>query len=199
MSVTLRVACAQDAPALLAIYAPYVRDTFITFEYDVPDAAEFAERIGATLQRYPYIVACGEDGTPIGYAYLGVFHARQAYDWTAETSIYVDRAARGMHVGTLLHEALEQAARLQGLTNLDACIAYPDEGGSAGFHERMGYRMVGRFEACGYKLGAWRDMVWMEKHIGEHVHPQPPILGIKQIEKEAEEMLSPLIRRASGA
>ena len=161
MSVTLRVACAQDAPALLAIYAPYVRDTFITFEYDVPDVAEFAERIGATLQRYPYIVACREDGTPLGYAYLGVFHAREAYDWTAETSIYVDGAARGMHVGTLLHEALEQAARLQGLTNLEACIAYPDEGGSVGFHERMGYRMVGRFEACGYKLGAWRDMVWM--------------------------------------
>ena len=194
MSVTLRVACTQDAPALLAIYAPYVRNTFITFEYDVPDVAEFAERISATLQRYPYIVACGEDGTPLGYAYLGVFHAREAYDWTAESSIYVEGAARGMHVGTLLHEALERAARLQGLTNLEACIAYPDEGGSVGFHERMGYRMVGRFEACGYKLGAWRDMVWMEKHIAPHSETPAPVALFPQVQAQVEQMLKELSR-----
>ena len=189
MSVTLRVACAQDAPALLAIYAPYVRDTFITFEYDVPDVAEFAERIGATLQRYPYIVACGEDGAPIGYAYLGVFHARQAYDWTAETSIYVDGAARGMHVGTLLHEALEQAARLQGLTNLEACIAYPDTddahltGNSVAFHTHLGYTIVGRFPHCGYKFGTWYNMVWMEKTLGDHAMPPASFVPFPELNR----------------
>ena len=194
MGIMLRVATPADASSLLAIYAPYVRDTFITFEYDVPTEENFAGRIEQTLRRYPYIVACGEDGAILGYAYLGAFHAREAYDWAAETSIYVDEAARGRHVGALLHDALEEAARICGLTNLEACIAYPDQGGSVGFHERMGYRMVGRFEECGYKLGAWRDMLWMEKHIAPHAETPAPVKTFPQVQAQIEQMLAKLSR-----
>ncbi len=189
--VRLRVATPADAPALLAVYAPYVRETFITFEYDVPGAAEFAGRVARTLERFPYLVACA-GGRVLGYAYAGTFHDRPAYDWAVETSIYVDRAARGRHVGRLLHEGLECACRLMGVRNLEACIAWPDQGGSVGFHERMGYRMVGRFEACGYKLGAWRDMVWMEKHIAGHEGAPEPLRAFPQVRGEAEEMIARL-------
>ena len=192
MGISLRVATPADASSLLAIYAPYVRDTFISFEYDVPTEEEFAGRIATTLRRYPYIVATDGSGAPLGYAYLGAFHAREAYDWAAETSIYVDGAARGRHVGKLLHGALEEAARICGLTNLEACIAYPDQGGSVGFHERMGYRMVGRFEKCGYKLGAWRDMVWMEKHIAPHAETPAPVKTFPQVQAQVEHMLAGL-------
>ena len=81
MSIQIRPAVPADAPALLAIYAPYVAQTAITFEYDVPAEAEFAGRIADTLQNYPYLVA-EQDGIPVGYAYAGKFHDRAAYDWS---------------------------------------------------------------------------------------------------------------------
>ena len=191
MSPSIRIATPADAAELLAIYAPYVRDTCISFEYEVPSVAEFAQRIAHTLERYPYLVAWdGATGAALGYAYVGAFHARPAYDWCVETSIYVDGAARGRHVGRALHDALEAACRAQGILSLEACIAYPDEGGSVGFHERMGYRMVGRFEACGYKLGAWRDMVWMERHIGPHTPNPRPFQPFPQVRGEVEASLN---------
>ncbi len=190
MSFSISVATPADAGELLAIYAPYVRQTSITFEYDVPSVEEFAGRIAQTLERFPYLVARDSaTGAALGYAYVGTFHARPAYDWAVETSIYVDEAARGRHVGSSLHAALEAACQAQGILNLEACIAYPDEGGSIGFHERMGYRMVGRFEACGYKLGAWRDMVYMEKLIGAHTAPPQPVKTFPQVRAHVEGLL----------
>lgn len=167
----------QDAAALAAIYAPYVRDTAITFEYEVPGAQEFARRMRATLERHPYLVACdARGGQALGYAYASPFHARAAYDWAVETSIYVSADARGRHVGTRLLSELERLLALQGVTNAEACIAVPDQGGSVGFHERRGYRLVGRFERCGFKLGRWWDMVWMERLIAEHPSEPTPLV-----------------------
>ena len=54
---TLRFAEIDDANELLQIYAPYVEQTAITFEYDVPTVAEFSKRIKNTREKYPYIVA----------------------------------------------------------------------------------------------------------------------------------------------
>ena len=89
----IRIAEKKDASALLDIYAPYVTDTAITFEYEIPYVEEFANRIEHTLKRYPYLIA-EENGTPVGYAYASPFHDRPAYDWAVETSIYVDRSHR---------------------------------------------------------------------------------------------------------
>ena len=83
MSIQIRPAVPADAPALLAIYAPYVAQTAITFEYDVPTETEFACRIADTLKKYPYLVA-EQDGVPVGYAYAGKFHDRAAYDWSVD-------------------------------------------------------------------------------------------------------------------
>lgn len=54
--IIIRTASAADAPALLKIYRPYVENTAITFEYDVPSTEEFASRIEHTLKKYPYLV-----------------------------------------------------------------------------------------------------------------------------------------------
>ena len=166
--IRIRTACVQDAQALLQIYAPYVTDTAITFEYDVPTVEEFRRRIENTLKKYPYVVAmAGEE--IVGYAYAGPFQTRAAYQWAVETAIYVRRDGRRMGVGRRLYDALEQALRAQGILNMNACIAYPCAEDayltrdSVRFHERLGYRLVGQFQACGYKFGRWYDMVWMEK------------------------------------
>ena len=152
-----RVARPEDADALRTIYAPYVEETAITFEYEVPGVEEFRGRIAHTLATYPYIVAVEEqpanagtahvDGVPasstpaagadeaggtcrtsehiIGYAYVGRLHERAAYDWSVETSIYVDRSARKHGLGRQLYERLEAILRAMNIISVNACIAYP--------------------------------------------------------------------------
>lgn len=119
-----RVARPEDAEALLAIYAPYVEETAITFEYEVPSVEAFRARIAHTLQTYPYIVAV-EENNIIGYAYVGRLHERAAYDWSVETSIYVDRRARKQGLGRQLYERLEAILCAMHIISVNACIAYP--------------------------------------------------------------------------
>ena len=172
--VTIRDAVPADAEALLGIYAPYVTDTAVTFEYDVPSLEEFASRISRIGARFPYLVAeCG--GVPVGYAYAGTFKDRDAYRWAVETSIYVRSDAHRRGIGARLYGALEQRLRQQGILNMNACIAFPAVEHdpyltlqSVHFHERMGFALVAHFHKCGLKFGRWYDMVWMERLIGEH-------------------------------
>lgn len=179
--IRIRVAAPEDAAQLLAIYAPYVERTAITFEYDVPTLEEFRGRIVRTLQKYPYLVAEG-DGGLLGYAYLSPFVGRAAYQWAAETSIYLRMDHRGQGLGRAIYGAIEGISRAQGIVNLEACIARPAAEGDAhltdssvAFHAHMGYRMVGEFDRCGYKFGRWYHMAWMEKLIGPHATAPVPL------------------------
>ncbi|MBQ8390031.1 MAG: N-acetyltransferase [Oscillibacter sp.] len=182
----IRFAQPEDAAALLAIYKPYVEKTAVTFEYDVPTVEEFRARIRKTLQKYPYLVA--EDGDrALGYAYAGPFIGRAAADWAVEVSIYVDRDCRGKGAGRALYEALETLLGEMGILNLNASIAVPEEEDeylscdSLRFHARLGYAQVGQFHRCGYKFGRWYHLAWMEKHIGEHLSPQPPVKSVWEL------------------
>ena len=185
--VMIRTATTNDAEAILAIYAPYVETTAITFEYEIPGIEEFRERIRNVLKKYPYLVA-EADGEIVGYAYAGPFKGRAAYDWAVETTIYVDRTRKRMGIGRKLYDKLEEALRKQGILNMEACIGYPETEDeyltkdSVRFHEKLGYRMVGEFYKCGYKFSRWYNMVWMEKMIGEHQEKQPQIHTYSEIE-----------------
>ncbi len=191
---TIRKASVIDAPAILAIYRPYVQNTAITFEYTVPTILEFEDRIRNVLKRYPYIVA-ERTGTIVGYAYAGPFHERAAYDWAVETSIYVDENLRHTGLGKRLYNALEDILRIQGILNVNACIAYPDRDdiedrhlntNSAEFHEHLGYRLVGEFHKCGYKFDRWYNMIWMEKSIGDHLENPPKVRAFEDIVSEVD-------------
>ena len=105
--IKIRTATPEDAEALAAIYAPYVENTSITFEYVVPTIEELAERNRRTLTRYPYLVA-EKNGIHVGNAYASAFKGRAAYDWSVETSIYVSLDVRSSGVGSLLYQKLEE-------------------------------------------------------------------------------------------
>lgn len=187
--VSIRVAAVEDAEEILAIYRPYVEKTAITFEYAVPCAEEFSERIERTLSKYPYLVA-QKDGEILGYAYTGPFVGRAAYGWAAEVSIYLKEDKRKMGIGRKLYQAIEVVSRAQGILNLNACIGYPDEEdefltkNSVQFHAHMGYRMVGEFHKCGCKFGRWYNMVWMEKLIGTHDPEPAPVMDFPRLDAE---------------
>lgn len=177
--LTIRPATAADADRLLAIYAPYVRETAITFEYEVPSLQEFSKRITDISSRYPYLTALSGN-TIIGYTYASAFHERAAYDWSVETSIYVDRDFHGHGAGRLLYQALEQTLSSQNICNLCACIAHPNPE-SIGFHEHMGYRKAAHFHKSGCKFNTWYDIIWMEKFINAHTANQKPFIPIKEV------------------
>lgn len=180
--MNIRTVTPRDSVQLLDIYAPYVEHTYITFEYEVPSPAEFESRLRHTLEKYPYLAA-EEDGTILGYAYASAFKGRAAYDWSAETSVYVRENCAGRGIGKALYSALEEFLRRQHICNLCACIAYPHPA-SIAFHEYFGYRTVAHFHSSGFKNGKWHDMIWMEKELCPHTVPPMPFIPFPQLEQQ---------------
>lgn len=169
--LVIEEATVEMAAKLRAIYAPYVAETAVSFEYDVPTVGEFATRIRRVTSRYPWLVA-RRNGRIVGYAYAGTFKDRRAYDRSVELSIYVKAGCHRGGVGRALYAALEERLARMGITNLYACIAYPNGRDdpylsldSVRFHERLGFREVGRFTDCADKFGRHYSMVWMGKRL----------------------------------
>ena len=189
--IEIRVACPSDAEALLAVYAPYVRETAITFEYEVPTVEEFRGRIEQTLEKYPYLAAVVE-GEVVGYAYASTFRKRAAYGWDVENSIYVRQDMRSEGVGKRLYEALERALTLQNIIHMRVCVTTPEEEdgnltfNSLQFHVRMGYTPVGTIHNCGYKFGTWYHITWLEKDLTEPTQSPKPVKRFSEIQREWE-------------
>ena len=182
----IRLAREDDAQSLLEIYAPYVKETAITFEYEIPSIKEFAERISETLKNYPYLV-CEIDKKIVGYAYASRFKNRKAYDWAVETSIYVEKSFRRSGIGSVLLKNLENLLLKQNILNANACIAQTDSedlhltNASIFFHQKNGYQMVGKFNQCAYKFDRWYNMVWMEKLLAPHKTPQADFIPFSEL------------------
>ena len=123
-TIIIRNATKADIRVIQAIYAPYVTDTVITFEYDVPTVEEMERRMEQVQKKYPWLVA-EENGKVVGYAYASAFKERAAYQWAVETSIYVDGQEKRKGIGRQLHDALEEALKMQGILNMNACISFP--------------------------------------------------------------------------
>lgn len=181
--ITLRMASTGDAPVLASIYAPYVRETAISFEYEPPSDREFAGRIAEVLERFPYLVA-ENNGEIVGYAYAHAYGVRKAFGWAVELSVYVRRDRRGLGVGRMLYEAMEVLLQAQNVTNLYVLVAGVDSEDeylthdSQKFHLAMGYEYVGKLHKAGYKFGRWYDMITMEKIIADHPeYTQPDVLA----------------------
>ena len=154
----IRPAKREDVPAILNIYAPYVRETTITFEYDVPEITGFYARFDSISGRYPYLV-WEEGGRILGYAYADRAFARAAYAWDADLSIYLDMNERGRGVGTKLYGCLEEIMKNHGYHNLYALIT-GENAASVRFHESRGYGRLGVLKDSGWKFGRWLDVYW---------------------------------------
>lgn len=161
----LRLATASDAPQILDIYAPYIRDTSYTFETEVPSLEAFAERIRQTMINYPWLV-CEIDGKIAGYAYAARHRERVAYQWSVESSVYVHDDFQRLGVAAALYEALFAILEQQGFRNVYAVINLPNDK-SVALHERLGFQYFATYEQVGYKLGKWKNVGWWRLKLNE--------------------------------
>ncbi len=169
----VRIATEMDAEAIAAIYAPYVRETAISFEEVPPSPGEIATRVRSVLETYPYLVF--EDGGRIlGYANGSVHRSKPAYRWSVETTVYTARDAQRGGIGRALYRELLDLLRQQGYHAAFAGIALPNDK-SVGFHEAMGFRYIGTFPEIGFKHGNFHDLGWWHRRLTDGKPDRDPI------------------------
>jgi phosphinothricin acetyltransferase len=184
MPPTIRPATEQDAASILAIYAPLVRETVVSFEVEPPTLKEMRRRIGETLISFPWLV-CERESAVLGYAYATRHRARAAYQWSVDVSVYVDPRARRAGVGRALYRSLLAVLELQGFYNAYAAIALPNPA-SVALHGAVGFQPVGVYRAVGYKLGAWHDVGWWHRPLRAPSVPPAPPAAFRAIRESAE-------------
>jgi phosphinothricin acetyltransferase len=172
---TIRLATEEDAEQVLAIYAPFCRDSPVSFETREPTLDEVRQRIRKTLASFPWLV-CDQHGQVLGYAYASPHREREAYRWSVDVSVYVRDGLRRQGIGRALYTSLFAILRLQGFFNALAGTTLPNPG-SEGLHQAMGFQPVGSYQKIGYKCGAWHDVAWWQLALREPGSaPEPPLL-----------------------
>lgn len=169
----IRAATIKDVPDILEIYAPYILDTAITFEYDVPSLEDFKQRFLSISEDHPWLV-WEEDSKILGYAYAEKPFVRAAYQWAADLAIYLRPEAQGKGIGRKLYTAVEEILRKQGYHLCYGVVTSVNER-SCAFHEAMGYVRQAEFPDCGSKFGKWYGTIWYEKRLQEGAPQNAPV------------------------
>ena len=186
MDVRIRTATIEDAEELLGIYAYYIKNTAVTFEYEVPSVEEVQGRISHILEHYPYLVA-EADGEIIGYSYAGRFHPRAAFSWDVEMTVYLKHGTQRAGIGRKLYTLMERILREQGVVKTISLIVKPTDRysdyNSVLFHEKMGYTYAGELKDCGYKFHRWYTLIYMDKQIGSIQEKMLPIRDFAEVRK----------------
>ena len=157
----IRIANIKDVPEMLAIYAPYVENTTVSFEYEPPTLEEFTRRFTTFTQQFPWLV-WEEDGKILGYAYASAPFTRAAFGWCAEPTVYLRPEARGRNIAASLYTVLEEILFRQGYQALYALVC-GENIQSRRFHEKRGYHITAEFPDIGFKMGRWLSLIWYEK------------------------------------
>jgi phosphinothricin acetyltransferase len=175
----IRPARAEDAAAIHAIYAPSITGGVATFETELPGVDAMRTRLRARMQHYPWLV-WEEAGEVLAYACAGRFRERAAYDWIAETSIYVRADAHRRGIARRLYGVLLDVMRLQGITQAVGVITLPGTA-SVAMHEAMGFTAAGVWHQCGYKLGQWWDVGVWQKELQPPMNPATAVTPFPQL------------------
>jgi len=161
VTLAIRPAGPQDAAGCAAIYAPFVEDSWVSFELDPPGEVEMARRIADYSASHAWLVA-ERAGELAGYAYGSPHRARAAYASSCDVAVYVAPGRARQGVGRALYAELLERLKARGFHAAFAGIALPNPA-SVGLHEAMGFTPVGTYREVGWKLGGWRDVGWWQR------------------------------------
>ena len=181
---TVRDARPDDLAAITTIYAESVANGRGTFELEAPDDVEMASRLAAVEALGLPRLVVEIDGAVAGYAYAGPFRTRQAYRYMVEDSIYVAPWARGRGVAGALLDALIVRCEAMGLRQMVAVIGDAENVGSIALHRTRGFTDAGVFKAAGWKHDDWRDVVFMQRALGDGDATAPDAAGLPLVDKK---------------
>lgn len=179
----IRIAHADDATAIHDIYTPHIASGVATFETELPGVDAMRQRVLTRLQHYPWLV-WDEGGTVLAYAYASRFRERAAYDWIAETSIYVHADAQRRGIARRLYGFLLETMRMQGINQAMGVITLPGTQ-SVAMHEAMGFTPAGVWKQSGYKLGQWWDVGVWQKELQAPVNPPAAVVPFDVLRGDA--------------
>ncbi|HYD30031.1 MAG TPA: GNAT family N-acetyltransferase [Azospirillaceae bacterium] len=172
-ALRIRAATFADVPEIHTIYGHHVLTTLSTFEETPPDLAEMTTRFRARIdQGMPWLVA-ERDGRVAGYAYASYYHARSAYRFTVENSIYIRQGCHRQGIGRRLLTDLIAACTALGFRQMVAVIGDSANHPSIGLHSDLGFRSAGLMESVGFKFGRWVDVVILQRSLGEGASTLP--------------------------
>lgn len=179
----IRPVTPSDHPQILAIYSPFIAQSAITFEYDIPAPDDFSQRIEKIAHELPYLV-WDQNGIIAGYAYASPYRERKAYQWSVELSVYLHPDFYGKGIAAGLYTELLRLLRIMGYANAYAIITTPNAA-SEKFHERFGFYHIGVFTKVGYKHNKWHDVRWMGYDIQPHLQNMPaPLKNFNEIARK---------------
>lgn len=188
----IRLATPADARGILEIYAPYIRNTSLTFEFEVPSEKDFTFRINKYSEEWPWLV-CESNGMISGYAYASRYRERPGYQWSCECSVYIHESFMNRGIAQSLYAALFNILKRQGYRNVYAVINLPNDK-SVALHEKCGFTWMATYKNVGYKLGKWKDVGWWVLQLNEYDdEPAAPV----SINKMNQEFLPELFKEIS--
>lgn len=174
----IRIATDFDAAEMLAIYAPYVEKTAVTFDTVVPTVEEFKNKVKKILAEAPFLVY-EVNGEVMGYAYAKQYCIKEAYQWTRELSVYIREDVRAKKYATSLYISLVELLKCQNYRNALVGITLPNIP-AVNFHERFGFHPVGVYHNVGYKLGKIHKVGWWQLPVSD---PEESVKTIISLEK----------------
>jgi len=187
----IRSALSSDASSILDIYAPYIANTAVSFETEVPSVEDFTQRIMGNQESCPWLVY-ESGGLIAGYAYASKHRDRAAYQWSLESSVYVNEGFRQQGIATKLYQTLFQILKYQGCRNLYAGITLPNEK-SVNFHQKMGFNKIADYKNIGYKFNSWHAVGWYELQLNDYSDAPAPFIKWSQIEStDRDAIMNPI-------
>jgi phosphinothricin acetyltransferase len=191
---SIRIAKPGDTKQILDIYTPFILNSGITQETELPGIENFQQRIISNLQERPWLV-CEINNEIAGYAYAGKHRERSGYQWCTEPSVYLNEKFYRHGVANALYTALFDILKLQGYVNAYAVITLPNEK-SVAFHEKFGFSFLTVYKKIGYKLGQWHDVGWWQLQINPHTDNPADPLNLHELNKD---LVSQILAKASAA
>lgn len=179
MKAIIRMAKKEDTTQQLDIYAPFILDSAVSFELEVPDPEDYWRRIQGIQAAAPWMVCDIEDRIS-GFAYAGPHRNRAAYQWSRELSVYVHPEFRRKGVAQALYYTIVRILKLQGYRNVFAGIVVPNPA-SIAFHRQFGFKPIGVYEGVGYKMGKWQNVSWWGLTLGDLITPPGKIASLDQL------------------
>jgi len=184
MSHNIRLAAEMDAGLIQAIYAPFCRQSPVSFEFEPPGVDEMRGRIANILPEFPWLV-CEDNGAILGYVYASRHRERPAYQWSVDVTAYMHQNHRKQGIGRALYASLFDLLRIQGFYHAYAGITLPNPG-SVRLHESMGFQSVGIYRAVGFKCGAWHDVGWWQMELQPLKSPPKPPRAFRDVRETPE-------------